>query len=125
MAEGARGFTLLEVMVAFVVASLVLGAAYRTISGASEAALRADAALAALTAAEAALARVGAEIPLVPGETRIAEAGLVALVEIRPAREGSAGLGLGAMAVTVEMRGEGAEGAPALRLETLRLAGAE
>ncbi|MGF1447127.1 MAG: type II secretion system protein J [Pikeienuella sp.] len=116
--SGTAGFTLLEVMVAFVIVSLVLGGAYAAMTSATRATLRADMALAALTRAEGALARIGADIPAVPGSQRLEEDGWDILVEIstHPASEPALGLALVEVAVTLSR-----DGSSATRLSSLRL----
>jgi general secretion pathway protein I len=67
--HGERGFTLVEVLVAFVVALLILGATAPLLRQALGQADRAEADLAALGQARSLLARIGNDIPLLPGET--------------------------------------------------------
>lgn len=76
------GFTLLEAMVALTLVAVVFGAAYSALGGASRASARADVAMAALSRAESALARVGAETVLRPGRAVWREEGWTIVVEI-------------------------------------------
>lgn len=62
-----HGFTLLEVMVAFVILALVLGAAYRSISAGNRASVAAGEVLEAISLAESTLARIGGDLPASPG----------------------------------------------------------
>lgn len=80
-----RGFTLLETMVAFAVVALVLGAAYASLSAGARASHRAETALAALTRAEATMARIGADIPLVPGRQGLVDGDWSLDIQIAPA----------------------------------------
>lgn len=68
---GDGGFTLLEILVAFVIVALVLGASYQSFSTGSDAILRTQDRLAALGIAESVMQRVGTEIALEPGRQRI------------------------------------------------------
>ena len=63
-----RGFTLLEVLVSFVVLALVLGAAYQSIGAGARSIDRVSERMVAVTIAESVMARVGADLPLVSGE---------------------------------------------------------
>ncbi|MGF1502343.1 MAG: type II secretion system protein J [Paracoccaceae bacterium] len=122
-AQRAAGFTLLEVLVAFVLVAIVLGAAYSGIAAGARGAARAEDTLAALAAAEATLARLGADVPLVPGETVLREDGWITRIAVAPYPERRAerfarqGAGL----LSVEVVARHPSGA-AVRLETLRLA---
>ena len=82
-ADGERGFTLLETLVAFAVIAVVLGAAYAAIAQGARAGAKAETVLQALTRAEAALAQVGPEIPLVPGEIVQRHDDWVTSIEVR------------------------------------------
>ena len=64
------GFTLIEVVVAFVVAALVLVAALRLFGGAFDGSARAERLTRALIAAESTMDSVGAAIPLTIGTQR-------------------------------------------------------
>ncbi|MCG8441012.1 MAG: type II secretion system GspH family protein [Caulobacterales bacterium] len=116
-----RGFTLLEVLVAFLIVAMTLGAAYASIGAAAVSAGRAEAALQALTRAESALAQVGAAIPLAPGETVLEEDGWTVRITIEEHRRDGAAtwraIGLTPFSVTAEARP--ADGQPT-RLTTLR-----
>ncbi|NQV79785.1 MAG: prepilin-type N-terminal cleavage/methylation domain-containing protein [Alphaproteobacteria bacterium] len=61
------GFSLIEVVVAFVIAALVLVAAMRLFGGAFEGSARAERMTLALVAAESTLGTFGASLPLRPG----------------------------------------------------------
>jgi len=119
-----RGFTLLEVLVAFTLLALVLGAAYAAMGGALTAQTRAEIAAEGLSRAESALARLGRDWPLTEGIQRRNDGGWRTDVTIRPQRPGDSArwraLGLQPLAVTVEVIPPGA-GAPAATLRTLRL----
>ncbi len=79
------GFTVLEVIVAFVIIALTLAAVMEIFSGGFRNTVTSKAYLRALAHAESELARVGADVPLVPG-TRDGrtEDGLVWRRVIRP-----------------------------------------
>jgi general secretion pathway protein I len=64
-----RGFTLIEVLVAFLIAVLILGAVAPLLRQGLAQAGRAEAELVALGHARSLMARVGRELPLVPGES--------------------------------------------------------
>ncbi len=115
-----RGFTLLEVMVAFVILSLVLGGAYAAIGGASRGQLAAETALAALTRAEAVLADRAADPALAPGRWDWVEDGWAIALEVAP-EGGEADLGLALQRVRIRVAPKG--GGTAVALETLRLGG--
>lgn len=131
----ARGFTLIEVLVAFLVAILVLGAVAPLLRLGVGHAGRAHEDLVALGHARSLLARVGSELPLVPGESggELPEGGAWRLaIALWQGDGGLAGLGVdeadGAVPggpllyeVTVGVSpAPGAEGSP-LSLTTLRL----
>ncbi|MEO0820413.1 MAG: prepilin-type N-terminal cleavage/methylation domain-containing protein [Pseudomonadota bacterium] len=124
--RGDGGFTLLEVLVAFSLVALMLGAAYATWGAGSRAAERSERSLAALSRAESVLARLGADLPLVPGEQRLEEPGWAIRIAVTPygrARAAEAPqLGLGAYDVRVTVRERGGSGAQA-RLATILLGG--
>lgn len=123
--EVEAGFTLLETLVAFAIVALMLGAAYAGFASGARATLRAETALAALTRAEAALARVGPEIPLAPGGTTLRDGDWTVTVAIAAHRpEASyAWAPLGLRPLTVRVEATAAYGAPVV-LETLRLGAA-
>ncbi len=64
------GFSLIEVVVAFVIAALVLVAAMRLFGGAFDGSARAERMTLALVAAESTLGTFGASLPLRPGTQR-------------------------------------------------------
>ncbi|MEM6932035.1 MAG: prepilin-type N-terminal cleavage/methylation domain-containing protein [Pseudomonadota bacterium] len=69
IASRSKGFTLLEVMVAFVIVALGVGGAYRVMGGSAGASAAAEESLAEATAVEALIARVGDDLTLSPGTT--------------------------------------------------------
>jgi prepilin-type N-terminal cleavage/methylation domain-containing protein len=82
-ADGARGFTLLETLVAFAMLSVVLAAAYAAMGSAGRAAGAGGDRLDALARAENALARAAAA-PLSAGAVRRAEGDWVETVTVAP-----------------------------------------
>ena len=88
--EPREGFTLVEVLVAFVILTSMMVLLLRLFSSGSELADESKKRILAALAAESRLAAVGTEIPLAVGKTSgPLEAGLSWLVEIRPYREAS------------------------------------
>ena len=120
--RAAAGFTLLETLVAFVLVALTLGAAYASWMNGSRAAARAEEVLSALTRAENALARVGAEIPLTPGETVLRDGAWLTAIDITPhaAADPAADAVVGLTPYLVRVRVEAPSGGATV-LETLRL----
>jgi len=120
-----RGFTLLEVVVAFTVAALVVAAAFQVFGTAFGGSARAERQTLALLTAESKLAEVGHTLPLAAG-TRNGEspgdlAWTVRIVAEPEAREADAARGpVRAYAVTVTVRW-GARDSEAVTLNTLRL----
>ena len=118
------GFTLLETLVAFLILAFVLTAAYRSVSASTQAVERADRRFVALTIAEGALARLGAETALRPGETRITEGPWTATITVEePTRRGTAWEDLGQSPLTVTVEVSRAGSGRELTLETLRIGG--
>jgi general secretion pathway protein I len=117
------GFTLLEVLVAFAMLALVLGAAYASFGAGTRAQDRAASRLAALTVAESALDRLGGDVGWREGRTEWREGGLRVTLEVAPHRPGERALwaAVGAApwrATATVARDDG--GAP-VSLTTLRL----
>ncbi len=81
----AGGFTLVEVIVAFVIAALALAAVYAGFSLGFAASEKAEEALRRQMVAENRLAELGILIPLEPGAYRGMEAGIAWEVVVRPA----------------------------------------
>lgn len=123
-AESAQGFTLLETLVAFAVIAVVLGAAYAAIAQGARAGAKAETVLQALTRAEAAMAQVGPEIPLVPGQTVRQADGWVTSIDVSEYVPASAAqwsaLQVRPLLVTVTVQEAGAAQS-AVTLEALRL----
>ncbi len=116
------GFTLIEVIVAFVIAALALAAVYEAFSLGFRASDKAEAALRRQIVAENRLAELGILIPLTPGRHAGTEAGIAWEVVVRPAAGFSARLedALGVRPVDVEVRVRDGDGM--LALHTRRLA---
>ena len=83
-----RGFTLLEVLVAFAILAVAMIAALQAFTGGIEATRRSEAEGFALAAARSLLDRVGPELPLAPGLTEGKGSGGV-LWSVQIARRGS------------------------------------
>lgn len=104
-----RGFTLLEVLVAFLVLSLILTAAYQSIGSSTRAVEHGERRLAALTIAEGVMARLGADLSLAPGEQVVSEGPWTATIKTEHAtadRQTWRSLGRAPMAVRLEIRHE-------------------
>lgn len=108
-----EGFTLIEVMVAFTIVALTLGAVYAVIGSGTQGAGRASDALERLTRAENTMAQIGTEIPLLRRDDALGPDLEVLIVEEVSQRFG---LTLWRVRVT-ESSGSGAP----IVLETLRL----
>jgi general secretion pathway protein I len=81
----ARGFTLIEILVAFAILAVVLVALYRVFGGGLATTVRLERSTAALLFARSTLERVGTDIPLVAGEQSGAAAdGTAWTLDIRP-----------------------------------------
>ena len=120
-----RGFTVLEVLVAFVIIAIVLGAAYPGLGGAARTQGRVAEVLAAAAHAESTLARIGTDLPMRRGTQEVALSdGWRARVIMRPIRQNETELwGLLARApwhLRVEALPPGAD-AVAVALESLRI----
>lgn len=119
-----RGFTLIEVVVAFVIAALVVVAALQVFGGAFDGSARAEQLTRALVAAESKISEVGVTIPLEAGEHRGVSGGMSWTARIEP----SDGLGadnarrapLRAYEVTVAVTGTGFRPAT-VTLQTLKV----
>ncbi len=117
-----RGFTLMEVLVAFMIIAVTLGGAYGALGSAARGADRADAALQALGKAEGVLDRLGADLPLAPGRRTLEEDGwsvVIAIEEWRP-EGGAVWTAVGAEPFLVEVEAIAEDGGSA-RLRALRL----
>lgn len=115
-----RGFTLLEVIVAFAILALVLGGAFAVMSGGLQAQARADEVLARLSRAQSVLATVGTERPL--ASARFTEGGDIIEIEVAP--EGGSPAtwqALGQRPYRVMVRLSAADGGGSVRLDTLRM----
>lgn len=117
-----RGFTLLEVLVAFTVLALVLGAAYGAMSSGLRATTRSGEALTALARAESVLARVGPEIPLQTGAWSEREGDWIAEVDITAHGSAQTWQSVGQQPLLVSVAIRDGSGGQAVRLSTLRLA---
>lgn len=83
-----RGFTVLEVLVAFVIIAIVLGAAYPGLGGAARTQGRVAEVLAAAAHAESMLARIGTDLPMRRGTQEVALSnGWHARVTMHPIRQ--------------------------------------
>src|SRR5262249_59696567 len=82
----ARGFTLIEILVAFAILAFVLVALYRIFGGGLATTARLEQRTAALLMARSMLERVGTDVPLVAGEPSGTTAdGMAWTLDIRPA----------------------------------------
>jgi len=82
----ARGFTLIEILVAFAILAVVLVALYRVFGGGLATTARLEQRTAALLMARSMLERVGTDVPLVAGEQSGTTAdGMAWTLDIRPA----------------------------------------
>ncbi len=120
-----RGFTLLEVLVAFVIIAVVLGAAYPGLGSAARTQGRVAEVLAATAHAESTLARIGTDLPMHRGTREIVLAdGWRARVSLRPIRPEEAELwgllGRAPWHLRVQALPPGADAA-AVVLESLRI----
>ncbi len=117
------GFTLIEVIVAFVVMGLVLAAVYRGFALGFDALHRLDAVERRVAVAENRLAELGVTIPLAPGRYRGREAGHVweVTVTARPALAEEKARALGVVPATVEVRVRAVREDAQFRLVTYRL----
>jgi type II secretion system protein I len=112
------GFTLVEVLVAFAIVTLVLAALYQAIAGAYRGYARVQVREQTLTLARAQLEAVGIEGPLKPGETTgTYGTGVVWRLAVEPV-ETAADRG---RAFRILLEGWDAAGKPLLRLETFKL----
>jgi general secretion pathway protein I len=84
--EPARGFTLIEILVAFAILAFALVALYRIFGGGLATTARLEQRTAALLLARSMLERVGTDVPLVAGEQSGTTAdGMAWTLDIRPA----------------------------------------
>jgi hypothetical protein len=117
---GDTGSVLAEAMVALAIVAMMLAVSYRAVG---ESVLHARAAEAGRTAAmiaQSRLALVGAEIPLVDGQTTGVDGGFAWRVDVAPADAGASATGR-LMAVSASVRERGGR-ADRVVLHTLRLA---
>lgn len=113
-----RGFTLIEVLVAFALVALVLGAALRLVSGGLNDSDVAERQTLAVLVAESRIAEVGTAVPLAPGVTDgTAPGGYRWRREIRPIADAADDDPLPLYAITVEVSADDRRG---VRLSTLR-----
>jgi prepilin-type N-terminal cleavage/methylation domain-containing protein len=112
------GFTLIEVVVAFVIVTIILAALYQAIAGAWRGYARTQMREQALALARAHLEAIGIEEPLQPGErTGTYTAGLTWQLTVEPAgTESSKGRAFRILLETLDPGGR-----PLLRLETFKL----
>lgn len=80
---GDRGFTLLEVLVAFTLLALVLGAAYASMGAGAKSAARAGDGLEGLARAESFMSRLGGDIPLKEGLLEVREDGWILTANVK------------------------------------------
>ena len=113
-----RGFTLLEVIVAFALLSLVLGTALTAMSGGLKAQARTDAALEQLSLAQSTLARLGRELPLESATFTDPSTGMDVSVEVSPYQPAKAWRSISTAPWLVRIEITGDDGA--FVLETLR-----
>lgn len=118
---GAAGFTLLEVLVAFVIATAMLVATMQLFAQDLKAVGRAEAHSHAVLLAESRLESVGSETPLAPGATSGSDGRYRWSLYVEPFdSDGKSGTGLYRVVASVTWRNGAADSA--LTLETLRLA---
>jgi general secretion pathway protein I len=119
-----RGFTLIEILIAFAILAVSLAVLFQSFSSGLDAVTRTERATSAILLARSTMDRIGTEIPLIPGEhSGNGEDGLVWSVTLVPATADTAppvpGLPVRLLQIEVAVTGE--ETAPAT-LTTLRLA---
>ena len=118
-----RGFTLIEVLVAFALVALILGAALRLVSGGLTDSDAAERHTLAVLVAESRIAEIGVTVPLAPGVTEgIAHGDYRWRREVRALDGNPAEDPLPLYAVTVSVAWEDR---PGIRLATLRPAPSE
>jgi general secretion pathway protein I len=112
------GFTLVEVLVAFAIVTIVLAALYQAIAGAYRGYARAQVREQTLALARAHLEAVGIEGPLQPGEsTGTYATGVVWRLAVEPVETAS----YRGRAFRILLEALDHEGHPSLRLETFKL----
>ena len=120
--EPAAGFTLIEVLVALIIFALVFGALASVISTGFRQTEAAARVVEQTLLARSVMARVGTEIPLVPGQIEGAAGdGFAYVVEIAPTRFVDEEFELGALRVRVLVHRTDQAPASGVRLVTLRL----
>lgn len=118
MSRREAGFTLVEVVVAFAIAAMVLGGLYTLMGGALRGEARATARDQALAAARAHLEAIGIEEPLAPGRTTgVYTTGVPWRLSIEPVKT----LSHTGRAFRIVLEPLGPKGRPLARLETFKL----
>jgi len=119
MRHGEAGFTLVEVVVAFAIVSLVLGGLYQAMAGAWHGVARTQVREQALALARAHLEAIGVEQPATPGMTAgtYATAGIAWRLAVEPIET----RGYKGRAVRIVLETLDQAGNPLVRLETFKL----
>lgn len=112
-----RGFALIETLIAVAIMAAMLGLAFRTVIDTSVAARQADDRRRAALVAESVMARIGATIAPLPGETQGIDSEFGWQVSIQPAGNGQANVPINSIAISVWRQ----PGRPLVTLETLAL----
>jgi type II secretion system protein I len=118
MRRSEAGFTLIEVVVAFAIVTIVLAALYQAIAGAWRGFARTQVREETLVLARAQLEAIGVEEPLQPGEhSGTYETGVAWRLTVEPAGTAS----FRGRAFRVQLEALDAGGKPVLRLDTFKL----